>query len=87
MKEIFVTSNTRETRSGDSLVRPLVRTVNSGERTLRNFGAIVWNTMLPKNLKSCATLEIFKNSIKNWIPDNCDCVLCRVNVEGVGRIK
>jgi hypothetical protein len=87
MKEIFVTANKRETRSGDSLVRPHVRTVNSGERTLRNFGSIVWNTMLPKELKSCATLEIFKNSIKNWIPDNCDCVLCRVNVEGVGRIK
>jgi hypothetical protein len=87
MKDIFVSANIRETRSGDKLVRPHVRTVNSGERTLRNFGSIVWNTMLPKELKSCETLEIFKKSIKNWIPENCDCVLCRVNVEGVGRIK
>jgi exonuclease III/predicted transport protein len=87
MKEIFATSQTRETRSGDTLVRPHVRNVNTGERTLRNFGAIVWNTMLPKELKSSASLEIFKNAIKSWIPDNCDCVLCRVNIEGVGRIK
>ena len=87
MKEIFVTAETRETRAGDHLVAPHVKNVNTGERTLRNFGAIVWNDMLPKELKSCATLQSFKNSIKKWIPENCDCVLCRVNVKGVGRIK
>ena len=35
----------------------------------------------------CTSLDKFKESIKSWIPDNCDCVLCRINVKGVGRIK
>ena len=87
MKEIFVTSTTRETRSGDSLAKPHVKKESTGVRTLENFGSTIWNTMLPKELKSCTSLDKFKESIKSWIPDNCDCVLCRINVKGVGRIK
>ena len=76
MKEIFVASTTRETRSGDSLAKPHVKKETTGVRTLENFGSTIWNTMLPKELKSCTSLDKFKESIKSWIPDNCDCVLC-----------
>jgi hypothetical protein len=78
-----VSSSTRETRSGNSLVKPLVNKEKTGVRTLENFGWTIWNTMLPKELKSCTSLDKFKESIKSWIPDNCDCVLCRINVKGV----
>ena len=57
MKEIFVSSKTRETRAGDKIARPNVNKLNSGERTLSSFGAIIWNTMIPKKLKLCADLE------------------------------
>ena len=87
MKEIFVSSSTRETRSGDSLAKPHVNKEKTGVRTLENFGSTIWNNMLPKELKSCSSLDKFKESIKSWIPDNCDCVLCRINIKGVGRIK
>jgi hypothetical protein len=87
MKEIFVSNSTRETRSGNSLAKPHVNKEKTGVRTLENFGWTIWNTMLPKELKSCTSLDKFKESIKSWIPDNCDCVLCRINVKGVGRIK
>ena len=32
---------------------------------MRNFGPIVWNTMLPDNLKTCKSLAEFKNRIKH----------------------
>ena len=87
MKEIFVSSETRKTRSGDKLVRPNVKNVNTGDRTLRSFGPIVWNTMLPEKLKTCENLNTFKLKIKSWIPDNCLCVLCKTYVEGVGYVE
>ena len=54
-----------------------------GERSLRNFGPIVWNTMVPDNLKQCESLHLFKASLKSWIPD-CSCELCKVYVQGLG---
>ena len=66
---------TREKRSGDTLVRPNVNKVNKGDRSLNSFGPIVWNTMLPEELKSCTNLATFKHSIKSWKPDNCLCFM------------
>ena len=86
MKDIFVSSETRETRAGDKIARPNVNKVNSGERSLSSFGAIIWNTMLPKKLKLCADIETFKLSLNSWIPENCLCVLCKKWVSGVGYV-
>ena len=86
MKEIFVSSKTRETRAGDKIARPNINKVNSGERTLSNFGAIIWNTMIPKKLKLCVDLETFKLSLKSWTPENCPCVLCKTWIRGVGYV-
>ena len=76
MKEVFGLVS-RNTRSGDTFHRPNVNTVKRGESSLRNLGPIVWNEMLPQNLKSCKTLEEFKLSIKSWKPVNCPCRLCK----------
>ena len=72
------------TRSGNGFLRPTVNKVHHGEHSLRSFGPILWNTMIPKNLKDIESLEKFKYCIKNWSPDNCKCTLCRTYVEGVG---
>ena len=69
-------SNKRATRMGDKFTRPTVKRVYMGENSLRSFVPIVWNTMLPKELKACSSLVEFKNSIKSWIPNNCPCRLC-----------
>ena len=70
-----------------SFSQPNISTVKKGFRSLRNFGPIVWNKMLPENLKSCETLEEFKSSIKTWKPENCPCELCNPIVPGFGRIN
>ena len=45
---------------GKDFFRPNVNTVFMGEGSLRWFGPIVWNNMLPENLKTMSTLEEFK---------------------------
>ena len=39
--------------------------VSNGENSLRHFGPIVWNTMLPEKLKWYSRLAEFRNSINN----------------------
>ena len=71
MKEIFSYNEKR-----DKFFLPYARTTKMGQGSLRSFGPIVWNTMLPENLKESPSLNIFKDCIKSWIPNNCKCRLC-----------
>ena len=87
MKGIFChIGNEKGTRSGDTFLRPHVECVKKGDRSLRSFGPIVWNAMLPEKLKKCESLDTFKDSIKSWVPENCPCELCKTYVPGLGRI-
>ena len=85
MKDIF--SNDVEENFRNDFRRPNINSVKKGCRSLRNFGPIVWNDMLPEKYKSCLTLEEFKSSIKSWEPENCPCELCNPIIPGLGRIK
>ena len=53
MNDIFTH---RPIRGKDIFARPHVKTVKYGERSLRNFGPIIWNQMLSENLKFCSSL-------------------------------
>ena len=69
--------------------KPGVRTVYNGEHSLRNFGPVVWNVinvMLPEKFKKCSSLKEFKNAIKEWIPINCPCRICKNYVWQVGFV-
>ena len=82
MKEIF-TYNV----ANDKFSRPNVRTENMGKLSMRSFGPIVWNTMVPDKIKSSPNINVFKDSIKSWIPENCNCNLCKDWVDGVGYVN
>ena len=85
MNELFEHNNDgRVTRMGDTFYRPRVKKVYMGGYSLRSFVPIVWNTMLPNQLKECSSLVEFKNSIKPWIPNNCPCM---TYLRGVGFIE
>ena len=77
----------RVTRTGEKFTKPKINKVYKGESSLRHFGPLVWNTMLPNMLKTCSSLAEFKNNIKSWIPSNCPCRLCNLYVNGVGFVK
>ena len=88
IRELFsCKENSQGTRSGDTFERPNVDSVKKGDRSLRIFGPIVWNTMLPESLKACKSLDDFKNSIKTWRPDKCPCELCKTYVAGLGYVN
>ena len=81
MKEIFTYNE-----ENDKFARPNIKNVGTGEKSLRNFGPIIWNEMIPDKIKSSLSITIFKDSIKSWIPDNCRCKLCKVYVAGLGYV-
>ena len=84
MKQLFhLNSNPKV---GKSFFRPNVNIVFKGECSLRWFGPIVWNSMLPENFKVITTLEKFKKEIKKWIPENCPCRLCKEYVRELGFV-
>ena len=73
-------------KSGASFIRPQINSVYKGEQSFRWFGPIVWDTMLPCNFKAISDLEEFKKAIKQWVPTNCLCRLCRDYVPSVGFV-
>ena len=52
IQNIFQQRDISTLRSEVTFIRPDINTVYNGEESLRNFGPIVWNNMLPNNLKS-----------------------------------
>ena len=81
-QSIFQRNEVLKLRSDNTFLRPKVNTVYNGEGSLRSFGPIVWNNLLPNKYKSAENVEIFKNKIKFWIPENCPCRLCKDYVTG-----
>ena len=51
----------------DKFVGPRVNKV-IGECSMRNFGPIVWNTMVPQHINSSSDLDTFKKLIESWVP-------------------
>ena len=47
-----VIGNEKGTRSFGTFAPPSIDSVKKGDRSLRSFGPIVWNTMFPNNLKT-----------------------------------
>ena len=86
MNKIFQLYKGPITRSSKRFVKPNINTVYKGENSLRNFGPIVWDEMLPDRLKNCTSLSQFKNTIKSWIPENCPCRLCKTYIQGLGFV-
>ena len=68
----------------------LIPNVNSeymGKLSLRWFGPVVWEIMLPECYKNITALEKSKEDIKKWIPSNCKCRLCKEYIGSVGFIE
>ena len=87
MHEIFPDRhyNGPNLRSQTEFELPHVNSVKNGRETLRFIGPKVWN-IIPDSIKNSKSLSIFKNKIRNWIPENCPCRLCKDYVQGVGFI-
>ena len=72
-------------RSNALFQRPNINTVHNGEE-LRWFGPIVWDIMIPGNIKAICDLKEFKQKVEVWTPENCPCKLCKVYVPNLGFV-
>ena len=77
MQELFPDRNYcgPEIRSQTDFQLPHINGVTKGQETLRFMGPKIWN-IIPNSVKEASSLSIFKNKIKNWVPQNCPCRLC-----------
>ena len=67
MRDIFqLNTNTNSTAT---FVIPRVKGEFMGKLSLRYFGPVVWEIMLPEEYKRVTYLEKFKKDIKDWVPD------------------
>ena len=82
MKDIFQLNTNPNSRN--SFIIPKVNGEYMGKMSLRYFGPVVWETMLPAKFKLISDLDKFKEDIKAWIPSNCKCRLCKTYIAGLG---
>ena len=64
--------------------KPKAKTVQKGDNPLRVYGPVVWDNMLLEKFESRPSLTHFKNFIKEWIPENCPCRLCKSFIPFLG---
>ena len=65
---------------------PFVRTAYNRTESVPYLGPKIWD-IAPEEYKTLNSLNSFKESIKNWVPLNCPCRLCKTYVHGVGFIE
>ena len=87
MKDIFITNDMPYSlRSGNSLLQPSARTTNFGIETTPSIGHKLWQ-MLPNDIKTANSLAVFKNRIKTWKGEKCNCRLCQIFVANLGFLR
>ena len=86
IRDLFKLVDNNKTRSNRAFFRPTVNSEHYGKESIRYFGPVVWDDMLPAKYKSIKNLKKFKEEIKNWTPTNCPCFLCKEFVGGVGYV-
>ena len=84
MKSLFHCDNENV---GKDFFGPRVKTLYKGKQSLRYFGPLVWDCMLPGNLKTITNLDKFKCEVKKWVPKNCPCRLCKTYIPRLGFVN
>ena len=84
ISEIFTQSDSAyNLRHSSDFKRTKVNTVLWGSEALRYIGPIIWD-LLPLNIKTIHTLTSFISKVKNWVPINFPCRLCRDYIPSIG---
>ena len=73
-------------RSGIQLKKPSINTVQFGSESTVYLGAKIWE-LIPENIKSSKSVNIFKSKIKNWVPEICPCRLYKRYVNHVDFVN
>ena len=88
MNEIFqyLENPVCEFRSAVHIQTRYSRTVFFGTESIINLGAKLWN-MVPLNIKSSESLNIFNSKSKYWTPNHCPCRIYKTYIGQVGFVN
>ena len=50
------------------------------------LGPKIWD-MLPDYREDIDNLNIFKNKVTKWKPENCPCMLCKIYINNMGFVR
>ena len=73
-------------KSGIQLQKPSINTVQFGSESTVYLGAQIWE-LIPENIKSSKSIDIFKSKTKKWVPEICPCQLCKTYFSQVGFVN
>ena len=68
IRDLFKLTEDSRSRSKRAFFRPNVNHEQYGKESIRYFGTIVWDDMLPEKYKSIKKLKKFKEEIRNGPP-------------------
>ena len=84
--DIFLHNNRKmNLRSQNDFSLPRVRTESYGKGTLRYLGPLIWD-IIPSEIKNLPSLIEFKKRVRQWIPSDCPCRLCKKYIPQLGFI-
>ena len=84
LREIFVSkTSSSNLRRNDTFEKRQVRSVYHGTKSSSFLGPKIWD-LVPVELKRSESLDSFKLKIKNWVPFECPCRLCKTYIQQVG---
>ena len=72
-------------RTDVTVTRRNIRTNKFGFETISTTGAVLLRN-LPNDIQNSVSLNIFKHRIKQWVPDNCPCKICRNFIKNLRHI-
>ena len=72
-------------RGNNFLEKRRVNEVRYGTESISFLGPKIWE-LLPNEIKDSDTLQIFKAKMKQWVPVECPCRLCKIYLPQVGFI-
>ena len=86
VSELFSFSNVNYSlRSGSQFHQPSANTLWNGQETVSYLRSKIWN-MVPEEMKQISSLFAFKREIKQWVPKNCPCRICKSYLPNIGFI-
>ena len=72
-------------RNDPELQRRKNRTVYFRTESISSLALEIWE-LIPSDIRSASSLEIFKEKIKFWATDRCPWRLCKTYIDNVGSI-
>ena len=73
-------------RSGILHEKLSINTVQFGSESTVYLGAKILE-LIPQNIKSSESVDIFESKMKKWVPGTCPCRLCKTYVNHVGFLN